>query len=259
MITIISPATTMNFEKNIDIENSSTPVFQEDVNYLINILKKLNVEEIRTLMNLSDDLSKLNYDRYQNLLNSNNKKLQSILAFDGEVFNSMNTSNFNKDDFNFANDHLRVLSGLYGILCPLDLIEPYRLEMKAKLENKNGKDLYKFWKSKITNHIIKELETQNSKILINLASSEYVKCIDLKLIKNNFKFIDIVFKDYDSKSNTYKVKGLYAKKARGYMCSFIIKNKIDSLDELLKFNIEGYTYNSELSTDDVITFTRKSI
>ena len=140
MITIISPATTMNFDKNIDIENSSTPVFQEDVNYLINILKKLNVEEIRTLMNLSDDLSKLNYDRYQNLLNSNNKKLQSILAFDGEVFNSMNTSNFNKDDFNFANDHLRVLSGLYGILCPLDLIEPYRLEMKAKLENKNGKD-----------------------------------------------------------------------------------------------------------------------
>lgn len=259
MITIISPATTMDFNKYSSLKKFSNPIFQEDINYLISILKKLDTKEISDLMNLSDDLSKLNYERYKNLLNHNNKKLQSIIAFDGEVFNSMNTSDFDECDFDFANEHLRILSGLYGILYPLDLIEPYRLEMKAKLENKNGKDLYKFWKSKITNHIIKELETQNSKILINLASSEYLKCIDLKLIKNNFKFIDIVFKDYDSKSNTYKVKGLYAKKARGYMCSFIIKNKIDSLDELLKFNIEGYTYNSELSTDDVITFTRKSI
>jgi len=259
LITIISPATTMNFDKNIDIKNSSTPVFQEDVNYLIDLLKELNLNEISDLMNLSDDLSKLNYNRYQKLLNANNKKLQSILAFDGEVFNSMNTSDFNENDFIFANEHLRILSGLYGILCPLDLIEPYRLEMKAKLENINGKDLYKFWKGKITNYIIKELETQNSKILINLASSEYLKCIDLKLIKNNFKFVDLVFKDYDSKSNTYKVKGLYAKKARGYMCNFIIKNKIDSFDELLKFNIEGYTYNHEFSTDNIITFTRKNI
>ena len=169
MITIISPATTMNFDKDSNLENSSNPVFKEDVNYLISILKKLNIKEISNLMNLSEDLSKLNYDRYQNLLDSNNKKLQSILAFDGEVFNSMNTSDFNEYDFNFANDHLRILSGLYGILSPLDLIEPYRLEMKAKLENKNGKDLYKFWKSKITDYIIKELETHENKVLINLA------------------------------------------------------------------------------------------
>ena len=197
MITIISPATTMNFDKDINLENSSNPVFKEDVNYLISILKELNIKEISDLMNLSEDLSKLNYDRYQNLLDSNNKKLQSILAFDGEVFNSMNTSDFNEYDFNFANDHLRILSGLYGILSPLDLIEPYRLEMKAKLENKNGKDLYKFWKSKITDYIIKELKTHENKVLINLASSEYLKCIDLKPIKKDFKFIDVVFKDYD--------------------------------------------------------------
>ena len=197
MITIISPATTMNFDKDSNLENSSNPVFKEDVNYLISILKKLNIKEISNLMNLSEDLSKLNYDRYQNLLDSNNKKLQSILAFDGEVFNSMNTSDFNEYDFNFANDHLRILSGLYGILSPLDLIEPYRLEMKAKLENKNGKDLYKFWKSKITDYIIKELKTHENKVLINLASSEYLKCIDLKPIKKDFKFIDVVFKDYD--------------------------------------------------------------
>ena len=161
MITIISPATTMNFDKDSNLENSSNPVFKEDVNYLISILKELNIKEISNLMNLSEDLSKLNYDRYQNLLDSNNKKLQSILAFDGEVFNSMNTSDFNEYDFNFANDHLRILSGLYGILSPLDLIEPYRLEMKAKLENKNGKDLYKFWKSKITDYIIKEFSLRS--------------------------------------------------------------------------------------------------
>ena len=258
MITIISPATTMNFDKNINLENSSNPVFQEDINYLISILKKLDIKEISNLMNLSEDLSKLNYDRYQNLLNSNNKKLQSILAFDGEVFNSMNTSDFNEYDFNFTNNHLRILSGLYGILSPLDLIEPYRLEMKVKLENRDGYDLYKFWKSKITNHIIEKLKSHENKVLINLASSEYLKCVDLKAIKKDFKFIDVVFKDYDLKTNTYKVKGLFAKKARGYMCRFIIKNKIDSVDDLLKFNVEGYTYNGELSNENLIIFTRKN-
>lgn len=259
MITIISPATTMDFNKYSSLKKFSNPVFQEDINYLISILKKLDTKEISDLMNLSEDLSKLNYERYKNLLNHNNKKLQSIIAFDGEVFNSMNTSHFNECDFDFANDHLRILSGLYGILYPLDLIEPYRLEMKAKLENKNGNDLYKFWKTKITNHIIKELNTHENKVLINLASSEYLKCIDLKLIKKDFKFVDIVFKDYDLKTGTYKVKGLFAKKARGYMCNFIIKNKIDSVDDLLKFNMHGYVYNSELSSDNVITFTRKNI
>lgn len=259
MITIISPATTMNFDKNINLKNYSNPVFKDDINYLISILKGFDIKEISDLMNLSEDLSKLNYDRYQNLLNSNNKKFQSILAFDGEVFNSMNTSDFNELDFRFANDHLRILSGLYGILSPLDLIEPYRLEMKVKLKNKNGNNLYKFWKNKITNQIIKELQTHENKVLINLASSEYLKCIDLKLVKKDFKFLDIVFKDYDLKTNTYKVKGLYAKKARGYMCRFIIKNNIDCIDDLLKFNIEGYTYNNELSHGDAITFTRKFI
>ena len=259
MITIISPATTMNFDKDSNLKDYSNPIFKEDINYLISILKRLDIKEISNLMNLSEDLSKLNYDRYQNLLDSNNKKLQSILAFDGEVFNSMNTSDFSEYDFSFSNNHLRILSGLYGILSPLDLIEPYRLEMKAKLKNKNGNDLYKFWKSKITNQIIKELKSHENKVLINLASSEYLKCIDLKLIKKDFNFLDIVFKDYDLKTNTYKVKGLYAKKARGYMCRFIIKNKIDCIDDLLKFNIEGYTYNNELSHGDVITFTRKNI
>ena len=134
-----------------------------------------------------------------------------------------------------------------------------RARLGKKIEDDPRNDLYKFWKSKITNQIIKELKSHENKVLINLASSEYLKCIDLKLIKKDFNFLDIVFKDYDLKTNTYKVKGLYAKKARGYMCRFIIKNKIDCIDDLLKFNIEGYTYNNELSHGDVITFTRKNI
>ena len=258
MITIISPATTMNFDKTIELEKASMPVFSKDVNYLISLLREFNINDISELMNLSEDLSKLNYNRYQSFSDENNKKLQSILAFDGEVFNSIKVSDFTESDFEFINEHLRILSGLYGVLYPFDLIEPYRLEMKAKLKNECGNDLYKFWKSKITSFLIEELKNTDNKVLVNLASSEYLKCIDLKSIKKEFKFIDIVFKDYDDKSNTYKVKGLYAKKARGYMCRFIVKNKVDTIEDLLKFNIEGYVYNSELSNDEVITFTRKT-
>ncbi|WP_296648955.1 peroxide stress protein YaaA [Romboutsia sp. 13368] len=257
MIIIISPATTMNFDKTIELEKASTPVFSKDVNYLISLLREFNINDISELMNLSEDLSKLNYDRYQNFSNENNKKLQSILAFDGEVFNSIKVSDFTESDFDFINEHLRILSGLYGVLYPFDLIEPYRLEMKAKLKNNCGNGLYKFWKSKITSLLIEELKNTDNKVLVNLASSEYLKCIDLKAIKKEFKFIDVVFKDYDVKSDTYKVKGLYAKKARGYMCRFIVKNKVDTIEDLLKFNIEGYAYNSELSNEEVITFTRK--
>lgn len=258
MITIISPATTMNFDKNINLETNLNPTFLEDANYLMSLLSKLNIDDISNIMNLSEDLSKLNYDRYQNFAQKDNPKLQSILAFDGEVFNSMRINDFDKYDFEFVNEHIRIMSGLYGILYPLASIEPYRLEMKTKLNNKFGNDLYKFWKSKITNFIIDELDSHENKVLINLASSEYLKCIDLKAIKSKHSFVDIIFKDYDIKSNSYKVKGLYAKKARGYMCNFIVKNKVDTLNELLKFNVEGYAYNKELSNEEKIVFTRNN-
>lgn len=256
MITIISPTTTMDFNKIQTIDLSSNPIFLDDVNYLINLLKNLSVDEVSNLMNLSEYLSNLNFNRYQNFNSKDNPRLQSILAFDGEVFNSMNSSSFTNDDLYFANKHLKILSGLYGILCPLDSIQPYRLEMKAKLDNEFGKDLYKFWKEKITNYLINNLEKHKNKILVNLASSEYIKAIDLKEIKKHAKFIDIVFKEYNPSNNTYKVKGLYAKKARGYMVNYIIKNKIDDTDSLKLFNYEGYKFNIELSNNDVFTFTR---
>lgn len=256
MITIISPTTTMNFNKNVKLDKSSLPIFSDEVDYLIDLLKILSNSDIKDLMNLSDELSNLNFNRYSNFNKPDNKKLQSILAFDGEVFNSMNTSDFNDLDIDFANKSLRILSGLYGVLRPLDMIQPYRLEMKTKLVNNCGKDLYKFWKLKITNHIMNELKTHDNSALVNLASSEYIKCIDLKLLKQSYKFVDIVFKEYNHTNNTYKVKGLYAKKARGYMVEYIVKNKVNDIEALKLFNKEGYKFNPNLSNNEVLTFTR---
>ena len=155
MITIISPTTTMNFDKNINLNIYSEPYFSDESNYLMSLLKSLNLSEVKSLMNLSDDLATLNLSRYKNHGSSTNPKCQSILAFDGEVFSCMNTSDFTDDDFTFTNNHVRILSGLYGVLSPLDLIEPYRLEMKAKLVNNEGSNLYKFWKPKIIISLLK--------------------------------------------------------------------------------------------------------
>ena len=168
----------------------------------------------------------------------------------------MNVFDFSDDDFNFAKDHFKILSGLYGVLSPFDLIEPYRLEMKAKLENKDGSNLYKFWKSKITNFIINELSNHNNKTLLNLASSEYIKAIDLKELTKTCNFINIEFKDFSEKNNKYKVIGMYSKQARGHMSRFIIKNKIDNVEDLKSFNSMGYVFNKELSTDSDLIFTR---
>ncbi|MBC8631964.1 peroxide stress protein YaaA [[Eubacterium] tenue] len=255
MIIIISPATTMNFDRNVDIKFSK-PFFDKDIKKLIDILKSLDIIEIGNFMNLSDDLANLNYDRYKILGTDKSKYLQAILAFDGQVFNCINVDDFNDDDFEFANNHLRIMSGLYGILKPFDLIQSYRLEMKAKLKNELGNDLYKFWKNKLTSYLYDELLNQNDKTLVNLASNEYSKAINLKSLSKDFNIINIEFKDYRENSNSYKVIGLYSKKARGYLTRYIIKNKIDNINELKNFNYDGYVFNNELSDSNNFIFTR---
>lgn len=255
MITIISPATTMNFDRNVDIKFSK-PFFDKDIKKLIDILKSLNTIEIGNLMNLSDDLANLNYNRYKILGTDKSKYLQAILAFDGQVFNCINVDDFNYDDFEFANNHLRIMSGLYGILKPFDLIQSYRLEMKAKLKNELGNDLYKFWKDKLTSYLYDELLNQNDKTLVNLASNEYSKSINLKSLSKNFNVINIEFKDYRESMNSYKIIGIYSKKARGYLTRYIIKNKINNINELKNFNYDGYIFNNELSDSNNFIFTR---
>lgn len=256
MIMIVSPTTTMDFNKRIKFSNATTPCFIDESMYLIDLLKSLDFDGVSSLMNLSCDLTNLNIERYKNFASSNNPKEQSILAFDGEVFNCINVGDFNDGDFEFANNHLRILSGLYGLLLPTDIIEPYRLEMKAKLNNNIGNDLYKFWKDKISDKLVNDLNNSVNPVLINLASSEYTKSIDLKRIKKDFTYINIVFKDFNEKSQTYKVLGLYSKKARGYMVRYVIKNKIDTIEQLKEFNDFGYSYNPDLSTDYELIFTR---
>lgn len=255
MITIISPATTMNFDINTNFK-SSTPFFEPEVKYLISILKKLTRDEISTLMNLSNDLTNLNFDRYQTLGTESSKYLQALLAFDGQVFNCIKVNEFDESDFEFANAHLRILSGLYGVLKPLDMIQSYRLEMKAKLKNEQGNDLYKFWKEKITDYFYHELNNQQNKTLLNLSSTEYSKAINLKKLSKNFQVVNVEFKDFKESSNTYKVIGIYSKKARGHLTSYIIKNRIDSIEGIKNFNYDGYTFNANLSDSNSIIFTR---
>lgn len=255
MITIISPATTMNFDINTNFK-SSTPFFESEVKYLISILKKLTRDEISALMNLSNDLTNLNFDRYQKLGTESSKYLQALLAFDGQVFNCIKVNEFDESDFEFANAHLRILSGLYGVLKPLDMIQSYRLEMKAKLKNEQGNDLYKFWKEKITDYVYNELNNQENKTLLNLSSNEYSKAINLKKLSKDFQVVNVEFKDFKESSNTYKVIGIYSKKARGHLTSYIIKNKIDSIEGIKNFNYDGYTFNANLSDSNSIIFTR---
>lgn len=255
MITIISPATTMNFDISTNLE-CSRPFFESETESLISILKNLNKDEISSLMNLSNDLASLNFDRYQVLGTDSSKYLQALLAFDGQVFNCINVDDFNESDFEFANNHLRILSGLYGILKPLDMIQSYRLEMKAKLKNEYGNDLYKLWKTKITNYLHGELISQSNKVLLNLASNEYSKAIDIKNLSKSFNIVTVEFKDFKESSNSYKVIGLYSKKARGYLTRYIIKNKIDNIDDIKNFNYDGYTFNKDLSDSKTIIFTR---
>ncbi len=257
MITIISPATTMNFDKNLNISlNSSDPYFAKETNMLINILKSLSKNEISYLMNLSDELTNLNLDRYKLLNTYKSSYLQAILAFDGQVFDCINVDDFDYDDFEFANNNLRILSGLYGILKPLDLIQAHRLEMKSKLKNESGNDLYKFWKEKITSYLFNELNNSNGKTLVNLASHEYTKAIDIKSLNKDFNIINVEFKDFRENINSYKVIGIYSKKARGHLTRYIIKNKINDFNILKNFTYDGYKFNIDFSDNNNFIFTR---
>lgn len=255
MITIISPATTMNFDISTNLK-CSRPFFGSETKSLISTLKNLNKDEISSLMSLSDDLASLNFDRYQVLGTDSSKYLQALLAFDGQVFNCINVDDFNESDFEFSNNHLRILSGLYGVLKPLDMIQSYRLEMKAKFKNEYGNDLYKLWKTKITTYLHGELSNQSNKVLLNLASNEYSKAINIKDLSKSFNIVTVEFKDFKESSNSYKVIGLYSKKARGYLTRYIIKNKIDNIDGIRNFNYDGYTFNKDLSDSKTIIFTR---
>ena len=249
MITIISPAKTLDLSTP-EFVNSTEPIFQKDIKELVDIMKKKSSTAIMELMGVSENLAQLNEERFktfQKTFTPDNSK-QALLAFKGDVYQQLKVENYTEKEFDFAQEHVRILSGLYGLLRPLDLIQPYRLEMGLKLENKKGKDLYEFWGTKIA----KALNETGADTIINLASQEYFKAIDQKTLKA--KIITPNFKEY--KDGKYKIIGIFAKKARGLMTNYIIENKIDKAEKLKIFNEEGYEYSEQFSTKDEWVFIR---
>lgn len=254
MLIIISPAKKLDFESLPQTDEFSMPDCLDDASELIDTLKGYSAKQLEKLMHLSRNLAQLNYDRYHDWslpFNPQNAK-QSVLTFKGDVYAGMNIESFSDSDLAFTQDHLRILSGLYGLLRPLDLMQPYRLEMGTRLENKRGKNLYEFWGQTITDILNKQLETLGSDTLINLASNEYYKSVKPKAIKG--KIITPIFKE--KKNDSYKVIGIYAKKARGMMSAYILKNKLENVEDIKQFSEAGYAYNSDLSTEKDWVFTR---
>ncbi len=253
MTIIISPAKTQDFSAHNTTNISSEPAFLKESLKLVRELKKHSPKQIASLMSVSDNIAELNYHRFKTFkapFTPDNAK-QSLLAFKGDVYTDIDVDHYTKEDFEFAQQHLRILSGLYGLLKPLDLIQPYRLEMKIKLANPRGKDLYEFWGDRITKALNTLMDKPNP-TLINLASAEYFKAVNTKLLKG--KVITPVFKDH--KDGAYKIIAFYAKRARGLMTDFIIKNKIEVPETLKTFQEGGYEYSEPLSSDQEWVFIR---
>lgn len=249
MITIISPSKKQDFSQT-SITKHTTPTQLTHSQELIKTLLPLSVDDLAGLMSISQNLSELNHARYRDFATPftlTNAK-QALLAFKGDVYAGIEVDNYTDLDFNFAQQNLRILSGLYGVLKPLDLIQPYRLEMGVKLTNDRGKNLYQFWGDKLS----QELNSDESEVIVNLASQEYFKGIDKKSL--NAKILQIDFKE--NKDGVYKIIGIHAKRARGLMVSYIIKNRLTKPDDLKKFNGATYAFNAEFSSDNHWVFTR---
>ncbi len=255
MLTIISPAKTLDFESPSVTSAFTQPDYLDDSEKLIRKLRTLSRKKIGELMGISKDLAQLNYERYISWnadFNPDNAK-QAVLAFKGDVYLGLEAETFTEEDFQFAQDHLRILSGLYGLLRPLDLIQPYRLEMGTKLPVRRKKNLYDFWGSRLTEDLNQILESQEERVLLNLASKEYFSAIQPEETKGTI--INPVFKDW--KNGEYKILSFFAKKARGRMSSWIIRHRIDRVEEIKGFDLDGYGFNESLSSSHDWVFTRK--
>lgn len=255
MLMVISPAKTLDYETPPATPRVTQPEHLDHAQELIEQLRELSPAQIAELMHLSDKLAGLNAARFgsweQPFTPSNAK--QALLAFKGDVYTGLNAEDFNEADFDFAQSHLRMLSGLYGVLRPLDLMQPYRLEMGTKLANPRGNNLYDFWGERISGWLNDALADQGDEVLLNLASNEYFSAVKRKAL--NARIIDTEFKDL--KNGQYKIISFYAKKARGLMARYVIKERITHPDGLKDFTYEGYAYSSEHSTPDKLVFLRE--
>lgn len=254
MLMVISPAKTLDYETAPATERHTLPRHLQHSRELIEVLRDMSPQEIGKLMSISDKLAALNVARFgswSDTFTTDNSK-QALLAFKGDVYTGIHAEDFSEDDFDFAQQHLRMLSGLYGILRPLDLMQPYRLEMGTKLANPRGKDLYTFWGNHITDWLNAELAEQGNGVLLNLASQEYFGAVKPKAL--NGRLIETVFRD--QKNGQYKIISFYAKKARGLMARYVIKERLKDPEGLKDFNTDGYYYDQASSGPDKLVFLR---
>jgi cytoplasmic iron level regulating protein YaaA (DUF328/UPF0246 family) len=257
MIAIVSPAKTQDFQLPIRAIKSTQIRLATQTLELVEELRSYSQKRLVKLMNVSEKLAEVNFGRYKNFQHQFNEKnaRQAILAFQGDVYTDIEAENYSDEDFEFAQAHFRMLSGLYGMLRPLDMMQPYRLEMKTKLKTKAGKNLYDFWGSGITELLNDDIRIQGDDILVNLASEEYFKAIDTKVLKA--RIITPVFKEKRGKAEP-KLIALFAKRARGTMSNFIIKNRIQKPEQLRDFTDGGYRFESKGSNEETLIFIRQS-
>jgi hypothetical protein len=257
MLTIVSPAKSLDYSSPVKTKKHTEPTFLNEAEQLIGKLRTLKPADLSSLMNISDALAQENFHRYENWERPFNLKnaRQAIYAFKGDVYLGLKAEEFGAADLNFAQKHLRILSGLYGLLRPLDLMQAYRLEMGRQFGVNGSKNLYEFWGSKITKALDNELDSQayKRKVLINLASNEYFSSVQSQNL--DAEIITPQFKDWAR--GEFRVLSFFAKKARGEMVAFIIKERINSPSKLKEFNIDGYRFSKEESSDTKLVFKRK--
>ena len=254
MLITISPAKRLDLSEQSLTKSYSRPAMLKDSRLLIERLRELSPQDLSKLMGISPRLADENHRRYtawRTPFTPANAK-QAVLMFQGDVYQGLDAASYTQDDFDFAQDHLRILSGLYGVLRPLDLIQPYRLEMGSRLTTARGRNLYEFWGDKITRKINAALDAQGDRILVNLASNEYSKSVLAERVKG--RILTPIFKE--KKNGGFKVLGMFAKKARGLMSSYIIKNRLADLEDIKNFDLDGYRFNARLSSDGEWVFTR---
>jgi len=254
MLITLSPSKGQDFETPGLSKTHSKPIALKDSELLIEELRKIRQKDIQHLMSVSENIAKLNTDRYQSFktpFTTKNAK-QAIFAFKGDVYSGIEIEKYREADLKYAQNHLRILSGLYGCLRPLDLIQPYRLEMKTKLHNVRGENLYQFWGDRITDALNKELEKQHEPVLVNLASNEYFKSVKPKKLKG--RLLTINFKE--TSDGKTRIIAIFAKRARGMMADYILRNRIEKADQIKKFRQGGYRFSRELSDDKQWTFVR---
>lgn len=257
MLMLLSPAKTLDYESPLATDEFTQPDHLAESRRLMARLRKLGPAEVAALMSLSDKLAALNVARYASwkppFTQANAR--QAVLAFAGDVYEGLAARDFSPDDFSYAQAHLRILSGLYGVLRPLDLMQPYRLEMGTRLENSRGTDLYAFWGRRITRALNTVLAADATPVLVNLASEEYFGAVVPGALRA--RIVTPVFEDWSESAGTYKIISFHAKKARGMMARHAIRSQARDVAQLRKFDSAGYAFNTSASTDDRWVFRRK--